>query len=239
VQKYALLSLVKRHALTLYKTNTAFIVLNTYIYLIRMEIMNKIDITLNSIFPDSWKENYSKNLIDLVQAPYENLSTTEKDLRSLAVNLIHSFERSPIHTPFDLLGQIQSYHITVPSNKWLIIAINSDNNKHYIKTKGDKIRLSSAVFNFLPKPDMLTKKVPLPNKGKYIIIRGSGLDILANEKALLAYKEIQSKFSISDLAFYQSNENAPSFYSIAAKCGKIGSKKVDFPNINIMERWSL
>lgn len=204
-----------------------------------MEIMNKIDITLNSIFPDFWKDSYSKNLIDLVQAPYENLSSTEKDLRSLAVNLIHSFERSPIHTPFDLLSQIHSYHITIPNNKWLILSINSDNNKHYIKTKGDKIRLSSSVFNFLPKPEMLSKKVPLPNKGKYIIIRGSGLDILSNDKAFLAYNEIQSKFSISDLAFYQSNENASTFYSIAAKCGKIGSKKVDFPNNKLLEKWSL
>jgi hypothetical protein len=198
--------------------------------------MNK---NLSNIFPEIWKDNYAKNLIDLVQSDYKELSEVEKDLRSLAVNLVQSFEREPIITPNDLLRNIQSYKIVVPKNKWFIFSITKDNNKYYIRTKGDKLKLSSAVFNFLPDTQTLSKKVIIPENGKIIILRGSGPEILENKKALDAFIDLKKNFNISDVAFYTEFDNKSIFYSVAAKTGKNGNIRISFPNESLINEWSL
>jgi len=198
--------------------------------------MNK---NLSNIFPEIWKDNYAKNLIDLVQSDYKELSEVEKDLRSLAVNLVQSFEREPIITPNDLLRNIQSYKIVVPKNKWFIFSITKDNNKYYIRTKGDKLKLSSSVFNFLPDTQTLSKKVIIPENGKIIILRGSGPEILENKKALDAFIDLKKNFNISDVAFYTEFDNKSIFYSVAAKTGKNGNIRISFPNESLLNEWSL
>jgi hypothetical protein len=198
--------------------------------------MNK---NLSNIFPEIWKDNYAKNLIDLVQSDYKELSEVEKDLRSLAVNLVQSFEREPIITPNDLLRNIQSYKIVVPKNKWFIFSITKDNNKYYIRTKGDKLKLSSAVFNFLPDTQTLSKKVIIPENGKIIILRGSGPEILGNKKALDAFIDLKKNINISDVAFYTEFDNKSIFYSVAAKTGKNGNIRISFPNESLINEWSL
>lgn len=198
--------------------------------------MNK---NLSNIFPEIWKDNYAKNLIDLVQSDYKELSEVEKDLRSLAVNLVQSFEREPIITPNDLLRNIQSYKIVVPKNKWFIFSITKDNNKYYIRTKGDKLKLSSSVFNFLPDTQTLSKKVIIPENGKIIILRGSGPEILENKKALDAFIDLKKNINISDVAFYTEFDNKSIFYSVAAKTGKNGNIRISFPNESVLNEWSL
>jgi hypothetical protein len=198
--------------------------------------MNK---NLSNIFPEIWKDTYANNLIDLVQSDYKNLSEVEKDLRSLAVNLVQSFEREPIITPNDLLRNIQSYKIVIPKNKWFIFSITKDNNKYYIRTKGDKLKLSSSVFNFLPNAQTLSKKLYIPENGKIIIIRGSGPEILENKKALDSFIDIKKNFYISDVAFYSEVDNKSIFYSLAAKTGKNGNNKISFPNETALNEWSL
>jgi len=198
--------------------------------------MNK---NLSNIFPEIWKDNYAKNLIDLVQSDYKELSEVEKDLRSLAVNLVQSFEREPIITPNDLLRNIQSYKIVVPKNKWFIFSITKDNNKYYIRTKGDKLKLSSSVFNFLPDTQTLSKKVIIPENGKIIILRGSGPEILENKKALDAFIDLKKNINISDVAFYTEFDNKSIFYSVAAKTGKNGNIRISFPNESLLNEWSL
>jgi hypothetical protein len=198
--------------------------------------MNK---NLSNIFPEIWKDNYAKNLIDLVQSDYKELSEVEKDLRSLAVNLVQSFEREPIITPNDLLRNIQSYKIVVPKNKWFIFSITKDNNKYYIRTKGDKLKLSSAVFNFLPDTQTLSKKVIIPENGKIIILRGSGPEILENKKALDAFIDLKKNINISDVAFYTEFDNKSIFYSVAAKTGKNDNIRISFPNESLLNEWSL
>jgi len=198
--------------------------------------MNK---NLSNIFPEIWKDTYANNLIDLVQSDYKNLSEVEKDLRSLAVNLVQSFEREPIITPNDLLRNIQSYKIVVPKNKWFIFSITKDNNKYYIRTKGDKLKLSSSVFNFLPNAQTLSKKLYIPENGKIIILRGSGPEILENKKALDSFIDIKKNFYISDVAFYSEVDNKSIFYSLAAKTGKNGNNKISFPNETALNEWSL
>jgi len=198
--------------------------------------MNK---NLSNIFPEIWKDNYAKNLIDLVQSDYKDLSEVEKELRSLAVNLVQSFEREPIITPNDLLRNIQSYKIVVPKNKWFIFSITKDNKKYYIRTKGDKLKLSSSVFNFLPNIQTLSKKVFIPENGKIIILRGSGPEILENIKALDAYNSLKKNINISDIAFYSEVDNKSIFYSVAAKAGKNGNMRISFPNELALNEWSL
>jgi hypothetical protein len=197
--------------------------------------MNK---TLSNIFPENWKDNYVENLVDLLQADYNSLSDIEKDLRALAVNLVQSFERSPIITPSDLLSNIQSYRIIIPKNKWFIFALTRENNKYYIRAKGDKLKLSSSVFNYLPKPETLRSKILIPDNGKLIIVRGSNLDILSNKKAQQAFELLKKEFLVSDLAFYEDVDGLTHFYSVAAKSGKIGSNKVLFPNEKLLLNWS-
>lgn len=198
--------------------------------------MNK---NLSNIFPEIWKDNYAKNLVDLVQSDYKELSEVEKELRSLAVNLVQSFEREPIITPNDLLRNIQSYKIVVPKNKWFIFSITKDNKKYYIRTKGDKLKLSSSVFNFLPNIQTLSKKIFIPENGKIIILRGSGPEILENKKALDAYNSLKKNINISDIAFYSEVDNKSIFYSVAAKAGKNGNLRISFPNELALNEWSL
>lgn len=193
--------------------------------------------TLQSLFPGTWGETLPVTLVDLVNADYDSLPTHARDLRALAMALVHAFERKPVHTAKAALELLEAHHLSAPKGKWNVVALGADRERMYERVAGTNLRLVHYVSASLPDARTLTKKAPLPEGGTYLILRGGSPEILSDNDALTAYRQLKQSVSIADVLLWEDQGDAATFWSVGAGAGQRGSAVVSFPDDQSLQKW--
>ena len=199
--------------------------------------MEKI-LSFESILGESWSDKNVVNMIDLVNAEYSSLSEQSKQLRAMAMNLLHSFERKPVNTASDARALLENHHLPVRKGKWVAVAINAGKERHYARTKNG-LRLVHHLSSNFPKFDELEKFAPLPEGGKYLIIFGGKVNDLSKEENVKAWNSLKGKVPVADILVLDESDGVVTFWSIGAKIGQIGNNVVSLPNDIKIDNWSL
>lgn len=192
--------------------------------------------TLQEIFPELWGENEPKNLSELVQADWAGLTETGKALRKLAVDLVFSFERKPVHTAGVARKMLEDHHLPSTKGKWCAIALDEKRERNYLKGEKGSMRLNHAVSAKFFDYEKLRQKAPLPENGKYLFIYGGSPEALSEGDTAERIISIKSYFNVADIIFWDTSSEAALFYSVGAGVGQKGNDQIQFPDPDILER---
>lgn len=198
--------------------------------------MNKSKQNLQSIFSD-WSEQSPETLEELYTKDYSSLNPKEKALRQLLVDAVQNHEREPIYNANIALNMLQKGHLPCRENYWVAISLLENKDRYYIRKEKMGLRLVHYTSKNLPTPELLSKNAPLAHNGSYLFIRGGNPEVLKNEDEFKSWKNLTDKFVISDMIFYEKNENNSSFYSLGAGCGIKGNQFINFENSLPLNKW--
>lgn len=202
--------------------------------------MEKLSIDLHKLFKGQWEDGSPATLVELYNADYKSLTEKAKDLRKLAVALVHSFERKPVNSASVALELLQHHHLPVRKGKWTTLVLNESRERHYVRDVKDdqaKLRLSHISSYKLPTAEILKKKVPLPKNGSYLIIFGGGPSIISDPEMLKLWKDLSSNFLVSDVIFWDDKDVSADFWSLGAGIGQKGNQILQFPNQSALAKW--
>lgn len=192
--------------------------------------------TLKELFNDKWADNQPANLVDLVEAPYESLDNTSKQLRDMAVKLVHLFERRPVINARAAYELVSSHHLPVRNGRWSNIALTRERERVYVRTSGNAMRMLHGVTKIVPSVETLARTVNLPDNGAYLFIYGGTVDVLSPAN-FAKFSEIKDNHTISDIVVWETSQESATFWSVKAGCGQSGNTQFSFPdNINI-DNW--
>lgn len=194
-------------------------------------------VTLQTLFPTTWDEQRPSTLVELVNADYESLDQYGRDLRALAMQLVFAFERKPVLTARNAMELLEAHHLTAPRGKWNVVALGPDRERMYERAKGTTLRLVHYLSSALPEPSVLAKKVPLPEGGTYLLIRGGGPDVLDDPKTLDAYLRLKNAHPIADVVLWDDGADVATFWSVGAGVGQRGNAVIDFPAPGVLDNW--
>lgn len=192
--------------------------------------------TLHNIFPEEWDPEYPPRLTDLMNADYDTLDTKAKALRTLAVQLVHSFEREPVHTAGAARSMIENHRIPARKGKWVAVVLNADKEREYKRAEGGAMRLNHAVSTNLFEPTRLKSKAPLPENGRYLFIFGGSPKILSEDQTAEKIASLSKEVPVADILFWDTSEGAAMFYSVGAGVGQQGNVTLDFPDPVALEK---
>ncbi len=170
---------------------------------------------------EGWGPDQPENLILLLEHPYESLDARAKSLRAMAVDLVHSFERSPVNTARDALTLVEKHHLPVRKGLWTVLALNSSRERVYVRSSRG-MRLLHTVSKNVPSGAALTDKVPLPEDGRYLAAYGGGPEALT-DRDVARLKEMADAGHLVDVLFWDVSEAPASFYSARAGVESRGS----------------
>jgi len=168
---------------------------------------------LSAILPE-WPEGMPENLVELMDHPYEHLDERGRALRSMAVDLVHSFERSPIHTPRDALELLEKHHLPARKGLWSIVALNDSKERVYVRSPGG-MRLLHTVARKIPEPAMLAENVPLPQGGSYLAVYGGSPEGIS-EQDIEHLRGVSEEGVLSDVIFWDTSSGPAVFHSARA-----------------------
>ena len=197
----------------------------------------KKETTLQSLFPGTWGEALPVTLVDLVNADYDSLPQAARDLRALAMQMVHAFERKPVHTAKAAQELLEAHHLSAPKGKWNVVALDADRERMYERVAGTNLRLVHHVSVSIPDARTLAKKMPIPEGGTYLILRGGSPEVLNDIDALASYRQLKSTVPIADVLLWDDQGDAATFWSIGAGAGQRGSAVVNFPNEDSLQKW--
>ena len=194
-------------------------------------------ITLQRIFPAEWREGMPRSLVDLVSAEYDELDEVARDLRAMAVDLVHSFEREPVLTAESAMRLLEKHHLPARAGKWTVVALNKDLERVYTKSSTGGMRLLHWTSKFLPKPEHIQEYVPLPPEGSYLLLYGGSPDVLSDTRAHDKVTQLRTESRVADVVLWDESDGTASFWSVRAKAGQRGSEPLTYPDPSIVERW--
>ena len=129
-------------------------------------------VTLQSLFPGLWDATKPDNLVELVNTDYDSLDPQARDLRALAMQMVHAFERKPVHTAKAAMELLEAHHLSAPKGKWNIVALGADRERMYERVAGTNLRLVHMVTATIPDAKTLSRKAPILDGGTYLVLRG-------------------------------------------------------------------
>lgn len=191
---------------------------------------------LKELFSDKWGDDQPANLVDLVEAPYENLDATSKKLREMAVKLVHLFERSPVVNARAAYDLVSKHHLPIRSGRWSNIVLTRERERLYVRTPGNSMRMLHSVTKVVPSVETLTRTLNLPDNGSYLFLYGGGLDVLSPEN-FNRFDEIRKNFSVSDIVVWETSPESATFWSVRAGCGQNGNTQFSFPEHLNLDNW--
>jgi hypothetical protein len=194
-------------------------------------------VTMQSLFPGLWDATMPSTLVELVNADYDSLDPLARDLRALAMQMVHAFERKPVHTARAAMELLEAHHLSAPKGKWNIIALGADRERIYERAAGTNLRLLHMVSSKLPDAKTLTRKVPIPEGGTYLIIRGGSPSVLEDEMTLKTYRNLKQSVPVADVILWDDQDDVANFWSIGAGAGQRGSVVIGFPDQDLLEHW--
>jgi hypothetical protein len=192
--------------------------------------------TLHDLFPSLWADGQPETLEDLLSAEYEHLDETAKALRALAVKAAHSLEREPILTARTARELIEKHRLPVRRGFWTSIPLDARRERVYSRKEGAGMRMIHALSRKFPIAEILLEKAPLPVDGQYLLLYGGGLEVL-DDRNLHAYLELIEAAEVADVILWDESDVAATFWSVRAGCGARGSERIEFPELDILERW--
>jgi hypothetical protein len=193
--------------------------------------------TLQSLFPGNWEENLPNTLVELVKADYDTLPKNARDLRALAMLMVHAFERKPVHTAKAALELLEAHHLSAPKGKWNIVALGADRERTYERIAGTNLRLVHFVSTTMPDAKLLSKKAPIPDGGTYLILRGGSPDIMSDTETLKAYRQLKKALPVADIILWEDQGDSATFWSIGAGVGQCGTSVMNFPDQELLQKW--
>jgi hypothetical protein len=194
-------------------------------------------VTMQSLFPGLWGATMPSTMVELVNADYDSLDPLARDLRALAMQMVHAFERKPIHTARAAMELLEAHHLSAPKGKWNIVALGVDRERIYERAAGTNLRLVHLVSSTLPDAKTLTRKAPVPEGGTYLIIRGGSPAVLEDETSLQSYRNLKQSVSVADVILWDDQSDVANFWSIGAGAGQRGSVVISFPDQDLLETW--
>lgn len=194
-------------------------------------------VTLHSLFPGLWEATKPETLVELVNADYDSLDPQARDLRALAMQMVHAFERKPVHTAKAALELLEAHHLSAPKGKWNVVALGADRERMYERAAGTNLRLVHMVTATMPDAKTLARKAPIPEGGTYLILRGGSPDVLESSSELDAYHRLKQTVPIADVLLWEDQADVATFWSIGAGAGQRGSAVISFPNQDLLEQW--
>lgn len=195
-----------------------------------------VSTSLQRLFPAEWREEMPRSLVDLLAAEYDELDEAARGLRSLAVDLVHSFEREPVLTAEAAMRLLERHHLPCRKGKWSVIALNRDLERVYVRSTSG-MRLLHWVSRFLPEPENVLEHVALPEGGSYLLVYGGSPDVLVDDRALDKFARLRSLARVTDVVLWEESDSAATFWSLRARSGQSGSTACAFPNEALVERW--
>lgn len=201
-----------------------------------------MDKTLQDVFPNDWGKHQPKKFSQLLDADYNTLDQTAKDIRAQLMDVIHGFERSPILTPAVCREQLEKRLLPRRSGKWDIVALNENREKIYEKknnANGERgLRLVAVPsWDKFPTEQSALKFATLPNNGVYLAIYAGTVNILNDSMTFKAFKKFASKLPVADVVIWDEGNGVAKFYSVAASVGSLGNDEIDFPEDIKVKQW--
>lgn len=184
---------------------------------------------------EGWGAGQPENLVTLLDHPYEELDAKSRALRAMAVELVHSFERSPVNTARDALTLIEKHHIPVRKGLWTLIALNAARERVYVRSARG-MRLLHTTGRNVPALPELSEKVPLPEDGRFLAVYGGGPDG-PSDRDVVRLKEIASAGQLVDILFWDVSEAPAAFYSARAQVESRGSGQLEHRAAGRLEVW--
>lgn len=198
---------------------------------------------------ESWPGDHPQNLVDLVNADREDISSQQAwDLRHQAVTLLHSSEKHVVMGPGDAFKLISNSYFLKPWDKaWKSFALSPMRQPIVIPGEGNRWRYLSKGTRLIPRVDDLP---PLPGnrtaKGKpyaWLVIFGGNPDILDKDGVARGLTTLSKRVPVIDFLFYESagiDVKVATLWSVKAGVGQKGSvlstaEQVSFPNPNIVD----
>jgi|LauGreDrversion4_1035100.scaffolds.fasta_scaffold00311_15 hypothetical protein len=194
-------------------------------------------VTLQSLFPGLWDATKPDNLVELVNTDYDSLDPQARDLRALAMQMVHAFERKPVHTAKAAMELLEAHHLSAPKGKWNVVALGADRERMYERAAGTNLRLVHMVTATIPDAKTLARKAPIPDGGTYLVLRGGSPDVLSNSNELDAFKRLKQTTPIADVLLWDDQADVATFWSIGAGAGQRGSAVVSFPDPDLLNQW--
>lgn len=199
--------------------------------------MPTTQVTLQSLFPGLWEATKPETLVELVNADYDSLDPQARELRALAMQMVHAFERKPVHTAKAAMELLEAHHLSAPKGKWNVVALGADRQRIYERAAGTNLRLVHMVTATMPDAKTLARKAPIPEGGTYLVLRGSSPDVLSSADELNAYRRLKQTVPIADVLLWEDQDDVATFWSIGAGAGQRGSAVVNFPNQDLLDQW--
>jgi len=194
-------------------------------------------VTLQSLFPGLWDATKPENLVELVNADYDSLDPQARDFRALAMQMVHAFERKPVHTAKAAMELLEAHHLSAPKGKWNVVALGADRERMYERAAGTNLRLVHMVTATMPDAKTLARKAPIPEGGTYLVLRGGSPDVLTSPAELDAYRRLRQTVPIADVLLWDDQADVATFWSIGAGAGQRGSAVVSFPDQDLLDQW--
>lgn len=196
-----------------------------------------MEITLQKLFgEEAWGTHQPARLTDLMNAEYDSLDEKARGLRALAVQLVHSFERQPVHTASDARSMLENHHLPARKNKWCAVALDSACERNYVRAEKGAMRLNHTVSTSFFSADKLNQKAPLPEGGKYLIIFGGSPSALSENDVAQELSDLRKELTIADVIFWDVSEDSAVFYSVGAGVGQRGRELLEFPDPDALEK---
>ena len=191
---------------------------------------------LQELFPGNWENDQPKNLVDLVQADYDDLDENARTLRRLAMELVHSFERAPVLTARVALDLLERHHLPVRKGRWIAVALDGKRERIYTAREGTGMRLLHTVSTRFPRAQTLKEKAPIPVDGRYLLIYGGGTDGLSDEN-FDSYRHLRKEVDVADVICWEQREDSATFWSVKTGHGRQGGSILEFPDTTTLRRW--
>lgn len=184
---------------------------------------------------NDWGPDQPDNLISLMEYQYDKLDSKAKAVRAMAVDLVHSFERLPIHTARDALALMEKHHLPVRKNLWTIVALNSSRERVYVRS-ANGMRLLHTVSKSVPDKVSLLDRVPLPEGGKYLALYGG-------EPGKVSAEDVSNLTGLTeagdlvDILFWDVSESPAVFYSARAGVQSRGAGQLEKRSEERLSLW--
>jgi hypothetical protein len=189
-----------------------------------------------------YPESAPQTLMGLVDATADFIKDLDEDpeaievaldLRRDVIHVITGHERTALTSPEVVLELLSTRVIRPLPNRWITYALDKERKRRLVANPTNPTEMSYAriITRTPPRHQYLQSDLPLTEGGIYLVIFGSGPEVLSQDGTAEKVADLLSGAEVADVLFWKTDpKTAPTLFSLRRGQGDRSREAVPFPD---------